>query len=378
MGKQRRGKGEGGVERLPSGSWRAVVTRRDPATGKRVRTSKAFADKPSALAWLAKQQDAARPASSRTLNDWADTYLDIYRTRQAPGSVRNLRFALGAYIRPYLGRVPLRDITPLAVERWFVALEAAGHSRAALNTAGRMLRKCLSAAVRAELLPTNPFARVRIPAGSPPDTKSFTAEELGRLVAAADRRGGYLGTMVRVWAELGCRPGELFGLRWEDYETGTVRILRAVDPNTRQYRPPKTRRERPIPLSPDTTGRLEIHRHGRTSGVMFGTPQDDKPWWRSNFREGVWVPLCREAGVTGTPNTMRHTCATLLLRSGASLRAVAERLGHADPAMTMRKYAHALPDDQALAAAAWGKILGRVASPRVSPRKRKKQRKPPI
>lgn len=47
---KRRGRGEGGVEQLPSGRWRAVVVlKTDPATGRRDRISKTFAAKADAL-----------------------------------------------------------------------------------------------------------------------------------------------------------------------------------------------------------------------------------------------------------------------------------------------------------------------------------------
>ena len=39
----------------------------------------------------------------------------------------------------------------------------------------------------------------------------------------------------------------------------------------------------------------------------------------------------------------RHTYATLALEAGRSLRFAAEQLGHANPALTLRQYAHALP-----------------------------------
>ena len=41
---------------------------------------------------------------------------------------------------------------------------------------------------------------------------------------------------------------------------------------------------------------------------------------------------------------LRHTAATLMLRAGTPVNVVANVLGRSDPAMTLRRYAHALPD----------------------------------
>ena len=41
---------------------------------------------------------------------------------------------------------------------------------------------------------------------------------------------------------------------------------------------------------------------------------------------------------------LRHTAGTLALRQGMPLHAVSKLLGHADPAVTLRRYAHVLED----------------------------------
>ena len=41
---------------------------------------------------------------------------------------------------------------------------------------------------------------------------------------------------------------------------------------------------------------------------------------------------------------LRHTAGTLALRQGMTLHTVSKMLGHSDPAMTLRRYAHVLED----------------------------------
>ena len=54
---------------------------------------------------------------------------------------------------------------------------------------------------------------------------------------------------------------------------------------------------------------------------------------------------------------LRHTAATLLLKNKVDVRTVAEILGHKDPAMTLRTYAHVLSDMQDDAASRMDAIL---------------------
>ena len=51
-------------------------------------------------------------------------------------------------------------------------------------------------------------------------------------------------------------------------------------------------------------------------------------------------------------HALRHTAATHMLESGVNIRVVQSVLGHADPNLLLKWYAHVLPGSQAAAAAA--------------------------
>ena len=55
---------------------------------------------------------------------------------------------------------------------------------------------------------------------------------------------------------------------------------------------------------------------------------------------------------------LRHTHATLLLRTGVPVKVVSERLGHASPGFTLNVYQHVLPGMQAEAAEVFERLLG--------------------
>ena len=55
---------------------------------------------------------------------------------------------------------------------------------------------------------------------------------------------------------------------------------------------------------------------------------------------------------------LRHTVVSVLPSQGQSVRAVSQRLGHSNPALTLRVYAHCMPSDDPQLAAALNKMLG--------------------
>ena len=83
-------------------------------------------------------------------------------------------------------------------------------------------------------------------------------------------------------------------------------------------------------------------------GWVFTSLDGRQPRGETVFNHG-WQRLRRHFGTRGirplTLHSARHTWATLALRAQKSIKWVAEQLGHSDPAITLRIYAHVLPDE---------------------------------
>lgn len=73
---------------------------------------------------------------------------------------------------------------------------------------------------------------------------------------------------------------------------------------------------------------------------MRGTPLQP-----SNFRQRVWDPALRLAGVESEGyrfHDLRHTCVSRLVAAGADVKLVQAVAGHANPLITLKRYSHLL------------------------------------
>jgi len=70
--------------------------------------------------------------------------------------------------------------------------------------------------------------------------------------------------------------------------------------------------------------------------------QRGMPLNRDKFRELIIRSALKAAGLPETFRTydIRHSHASLLIEQGANLLAISQRMGHTDPALTLRVYGH--------------------------------------
>jgi integrase len=160
----------------------------------------------------------------------------------------------------------------------------------------------------------------------------------------------------------GLRPAELCGLRVCDVDFGrhVIHVHQTVLPVHRfdsqgfglVTGPPKTGagdRRIPIPewLSEELAAMVAMRHSGhpvaeadRTEPLFqtrYGNPLN-----RDKLRQDVIRPALRAAGLPETFRTydLRHSHASVMIDLGVNLLALAQRMGHTDPAMTLRLYGH--------------------------------------
>jgi hypothetical protein len=85
--------------------------------------------------------------------------------------------------------------------------------------------------------------------------------------------------------------------------------------------------------------------HG-TDDLVFTAPQGG-PLREQKFVAGIFKPAAARAGLPHRLwfHDLRHTCASLLIAQGASVKAVQAQLGHASATVTLDRYGHLFPDE---------------------------------
>jgi integrase len=119
--------------------------------------------------------------------------------------------------------------------------------------------------------------------------------------------------------------------------------------------PTKTGEERTLGIGPRTVEVLKRHRARQLEERMAAEIWEDPGWVFPNTRgkvrrrDSVMRSLRGMLTDAGLPSNirfhdLRHTAGTHALKRGRPIHEVSKMLGHADPAMTLRRYAHVLDD----------------------------------
>jgi integrase len=358
--RERRGRGAGSIEVLPGGGYRVVVVRVDPVTRQRVTTTRTFETKDEAVAFRNEAVKKRKQlfAGKRTLGEWLAEWLKMREGKIETGSWKWYEHKARVYIGPVLGAVPLAEVDSLLCERLLCELRGRGVSaygqRAALTT----LRVALADAVRHRLIANNPSAAVKKPKNAHREPHWWGADEARRFLAHPAVAGHRLSALFRLALDAGMRQGELFALRWGDvdWDGSAVAVRRVLEEVGGEFKVKETMTQkgnRKVAVAPDTLAALAAHRKAmRREGVdttAAGTlfVNEAGKWLSKSDFYKLFKRLVKRAGVSSIrPYDLRHSCASMLLAAGASIRVIADRLGHEDLTVTLKHYAHCLPSDQ--------------------------------
>lgn len=281
------------------------------------------------------------------------------------------RKQLDSWILPQFGKVRLRDLDGVTIERWLLRQKLSNQTRNHILYTFNIVAK---EAVRQRLLRENPLdvcTRFAVRAGNYRETRTFTVDELRALFPGdpaalkALWKTDYWTAAFLTLATSGARPGEIRALQWRHvlWAEKALFIEQAVKEGG-HVGETKTGERRVVLLPARTVTVLDAW-HATTpaeepEAFLFFSPEDPaRPINdRSMFCQYRRVAKTLKLAPGRSLRSFRHTYNTIL-RPVLPAEALRELTGHRDVAMTDR-YDHPAATDRLLRLEPHRKILEEV------------------
>lgn len=284
-----------------------------------------------------------------------------------PGTARSAEQQLRLHVYPVIGARPIADIRQSEIQGLVRRMGEQLAPGTVEVTYGRVVAVFRSA-VRDRLIASSPCVDITLPSKPPASTlQVLEREQVAALALAVPAR--YRGLVV-AGAGTGLRPSELFGLTVDriDFLKRVVRVDRqlvrvkgGVD-----FGPLKTQASyRTVPLGQTVVGALAAHLAEWPAhpdlGLVF-TSDRSGPVQQHPFASTFDTARTRaKLPAWATPHDLRHYFASVLIRSGASVKVVQARLGHASAKTTLDTYGHLFADEEDRTRAAIDAEFGGIA-----------------
>jgi integrase len=363
-------------------TWSYVIRVKDAETGiSRPRWVGGFANEEAAKAARDEARVTARQGeyidrNSITVSAYLDDWIESHAMEIKPRTLLDYRACIRLYVTPRIGNMPIQAVRPSTITRLYRDLLTSGgrDSRPlAVPTVTHLhavLRKAFRDAVIVDgLIAINPVERAKRPRvqAQEPGTVWTVAQLRAFLNTARQHR---LFVFFHLAAYTGARRGELLNLQWSAVDLYDKKITitgsTAVIGGERVTGTTKSGRTRVVSIDEATVAVLRQHKADQTAdqlragnswrgikdGHVFTTG-----WGEQIYPDTVTSLMTKLIRAHNSPENgkrprnqlpharlhdLRHIHATTLLLSGVPVHVVAARLGHADPAITLRVYAHVI------------------------------------
>ena len=370
----------GSKRELRKGVWELrVSTGKNPVSGRYGLISKTFhgtaRDADSALRDLIDQQAPAVDGVGATFGQLLDQWLEeCERLDLSPTTLRTYQAQIKRTIRPRLEKVPLTALTAKHLDDLYGAMKASGKSTKTIRNHHAIISAALHQAVRWGWVKTNVAQMAKPPRVPRTQVSAPSVEVVRQVIEEAENRDPRLAPFFMLAALTGMRRGELCALRWTDLDLtlGIVEVSRSVVvvPGGLAEKSTKTDRARKVAL--DAVGiallteyRAQVDEWAKEAGAKLAKDAFVfSPFVEATtpFRpDNVTSFFIRVRDAVGAPSVrlhdLRHFTATQLIGAGVDIRTVAERLGHTDPSLTLRVYAHVIEQRDRAAAEIMGQVL---------------------
>ena len=294
--------------------------------------------------------------------DWLsmkETTVDVTTYASYQSTVQK---CINPYFKEHHPHLRLCDLTAKHIQDYYTyEMKVRGVSANTVKHRQACISNALSYAVKTDILPGNPATKVELPKNTKFVASFYNEKELGELFALVKGKPIELGVILSSY--YGLRRSEVLGLKWDaiDFERKTITVKHIVtevnkDGKNELVQKDRTKTKssyRTLPLvGPIEEALLRIKAEQEENRRLCGRS------YCTDYLDYIYVneigQLIKPGYLTAhlpkllAKNNMRHirfhdlrhSCATLLLASGISLKDIQAWLGHSTISTTANIYVH--------------------------------------
>ena len=229
-----------------------------------------------------------------------------------------------------------------------------GLSPTSLKLHKNVINQTLNHAVKHRLIPSNPCQFVDLPRIQRYESSFYNARQITELFRAF--KDEPILPLIKITAFYGLRRSELLGLQWDsiDFEGKTMTIKHTVTKVTQVVAKDRTKNaasHRSFPLTDECLRVFQQAKDAETQNrKLFGKEYQDNTYvfkwpdghpYAPDYISRTFRLLLKKHNLPPIRfHELRHSCASLLLSMGMTLKDVQEWLGHSDIKMTANIYSH--------------------------------------
>lgn len=299
---------------------------------------------------------------SELFKNWDENHLAVNLAKKTAQEYRKL----WGRLEPHLGHLYTDNVTPTHIQRVYTSFQKDGSN---LKTGGKvdishfhsMLSSMFGYAVKMGFMTNNPTERVLKPKAEKKKPAVLTKQQAITLLNNLEFESLEFQAIFSIGLCCGLRRSEIHGLKWSDIDGGTIWVKRSISYITGQGQIEKTTKtgdERPARLPQAVINILISYKEEQQQRIInlgdkfidndyIFTQDNGQPRTSERFAKKLKKYMLKSGFDENTiknihVHTLRHTFATLLLRSGTDIRTTAGLMGHSQPTLTLNTYGHFL------------------------------------
>ena len=296
-------------------------------------------------------------------SDYIRIWLEHIARKVDDVTMQGYQVLADGHILPYFDQtgVALCDVDYKTIQHYIDAKFQSGRidgkgglSPRSLKLHKNIINQTLNLAVQNKLLLTNPCQFVVMPKAVRYESSFYSDAQLNAMLTAL--RDDPIFPLVKITVLYGLRRSELLGLQWDsiDFDAKTMTIRHTVSKVTEVVAKDKTKNassRRTFPLVADA---LEIFEQAKCkeqqNRIAFGREYQENNYvfkwadghtYSPDYISHRFNDLLKKHNLPHIRfHELRHSCASMLIAMGWTLKDVQEWLGHSDIKMTANIYSH--------------------------------------